>query len=75
MLSAMRQFQDRGCGLRFFNPCLPIAAAAHFAGSQIDHPAAVAGFGHSQQRASAGLLDVIGMRRDCEQVYHRRSRR
>src|SRR5215472_6965453 len=44
------------------------ATRPHFTLGEIDDPGAVAEFGHLQQRAPTGLLDVVTVRRDRKNV-------
>ena len=44
------------------------SARAHVAGRQIQHAGAVAGFGHADQRAAAGLFHVVGVGGDGQYV-------
>ena len=52
----------------FRHALLGRAARAHVAGRQIQHAGAVAPLRHADQRAAAGLLDIVGMRRDGQNV-------
>ena len=52
-----------------------VAAAAHLAGREIDDARPISRFGHAEQSAAAGLLHIVRMRRDGQQIYHWRSRR
>jgi hypothetical protein len=53
---------------RIFAAAFGSAAAAHVSRGQIENSGAVAGKGHPQQRAAAGLLDVIRMRGQRQDV-------
>ena len=83
-MRALMVFSRRASGKcrlprQFSRMCLPAtsalrdallgrAARAHVAGGQVEHAGAVARLRHADQRAAAGLLDIVGMRRDRENV-------
>ena len=54
--------------LRFCHALLGRAARAHVAGRQVEHAGAVSHLGHADQGAAAGLLHIVGMRRDRQNV-------
>jgi hypothetical protein len=50
--------------LRFFEPQLGRSARPHVPGSQIEHAGAIAHLGELQQRAAAGLFDIVRVGRN-----------
>src|SRR5258706_11561846 len=44
------------------------AARAHIAGSEVEHPGAVSHLRHPDERAAAGLLDIVRMRGQGQHV-------
>src|SRR5437763_1088900 len=51
------------------DPLLGRSARAHIARGQVQHASAIAHLGHLDERAAAGLLHVVGMRRDRQYVH------
>ena len=57
-----------GGDLGFGDALFGRAARAHVAGGEIEHAGAVARFGHADEGAAAGLLHVVGVGGDGQDV-------
>ncbi len=67
-IAAPGQTHRAGGGVRFLQTNLGRSAAAHVAGRKIQHAGAIALLGHADQRAAAGLLHIIGVSGDGENI-------
>src|SRR5664280_3093692 len=61
-------FQDAPSLVSLTRPVLDAAACAHLALREVKDCGAVSALRHLEQRAAAGLLDVVAMRGDSEDV-------
>ena len=67
-VSAPAQQQVFGGGFGFGDALLGRAARAHVAGRQVQRAGAVAHLGHADERPAAGLLDIVGVGGDRQDV-------
>lgn len=56
------------CGLRFPYSNIRGAAAAHIAGSEVEDTSPVTELSHTNERAAAGLFNVVRVRRNGQHV-------
>src|ERR1035441_5592045 len=61
-------FQDARCLVGLTRPVVNAAARAHFALGEVKDGGAASALRHLEQRAAAGLLDVVAMGADGEDV-------
>src|SRR6266852_2669233 len=65
---APRNFQNARSFGRLACPVFSRAAGAHFTFCQVQDAGAVSALGHLEQSAAAGLLDIVTMRGESENV-------
>jgi len=70
---APRDFQNAGGVGCFTGTVFGSAPCSHFTAGQIEYPSAITALRHFEQRATAGLLDVITMGGDGEHIERRRA--
>src|SRR6266404_4027454 len=61
--------QNLRCGFSLSRSVISRAARTHLTLGQVEDAGALAALRHLQQRAATGLLDVITVGSDCQNVY------